>query len=391
MRKLLFIIDSLNCGGAEKSLISLFSVLDFSSYNVDLMLFKRGGSLERYLPKYVNIVSPPKLLLFLSKQRLFLNANKKLIYTIYKYHMSFNLRLYKKRLHPAQIIWKTVNGAIEVNNKEYDVAIAYSQGLPTYYLTSKVSASKKIAWINTDSYKAGYNKKFELKYYHFLNNVVVVSDTLKTIIKQFMPEIENKITKIADIINPKLVESLSEGENPFNDNYNGFRLLTIGRLVPIKGYEIALKACNLLKNEGYKFKWYIIGEGSYRSIIEKEIKKYELADYFILLGEITNPYKYIKNSDIYVQTSKFEGFGLSVAEAKILEKPIISTNFSLIYEHIENDLTGLIVEYDEYSLFYAIKRLIDSEEIRNNFSCNISKSSKYDSTSEVSKFYKLLN
>ena len=90
---------------------------------------------------------------------------------------------------------------------------------------------------------------------------------------------------------------------------------------------MAVEAACFLKKKGLAFKWYFIGEGSERKNIEKMISSYRLQNDVILLGLQTNPYPYMAQADVYVQTSRHEGFGMTIAEAKILGLPIVSTNF----------------------------------------------------------------
>lgn len=94
-------------------------------------------------------------------------------------------------------------------------------------------------------------------------------------------------------------------------------------------------------------KWYCIGEGHYRKQLEKLIIKCEMRNYFILIGVNPNPYPYMAGADIYVQTSRHEGYCLTLAKAKYLHKPIITTNFIGAYEQIVDGYNGFIVSPDE--------------------------------------------
>lgn len=114
-------------------------------------------------------------------------------------------------------------------------------------------------------------------------------------------------------------------------------------------------------------RWYCIGEGNSRKEYESTIKDNKLEKDFILLGSISNPYPYIKCSDIYVQTSRHEGYCLTLAEAKCLCKPIVTTNFIGAYEQIEDGINGFIVVPDEDDIYKNIKYIIDNKEISDSF------------------------
>ena len=171
-----------------------------------------------------------------------------------------------------------------------------------------------------------------------------------------------------------------------------FNIVTVARLVEgYKGYDIAVEACKILKDKGYKFKWYAIGEGHDREKIENRIKHNNLEKEFILLGNKDNPYPYMKKCNLYVQTSRKEGFGLTVVEAKILKKPIVCTNFATAKEIINNNIDGLIVKTDVKSLSEGIIKMIEDKEFYNNISKELMDKKVYSSINQINKFYNVIN
>ena len=129
---------------------------------------------------------------------------------------------------------------------------------------------------------------------------------------------------------------MSDQGQSYNDNYTGLRILTIGRLANQKGYDMALEACKILKEKGIEFKWYSLGIGPLKEEIEKYINENNLENNFKLLGVKSNPYPFIKDCDIYVQTSRFEGFGIAIAEARMLNKPVVTTRFDAVYNQMKD-------------------------------------------------------
>ena len=134
----------------------------------------------------------------------------------------------------------------------------------------------------------------------------------------------------------------------------------------------------------------MIGEGSERIKLEKLMQNYDVDDCFILLGSSDNPYPYIKQCDIYVQPSRFEGYCITLAEARILKKAIITTNFFGAQEQIVDGETGLIVNFDEEKLYDSIKKLIIDTKLRMKFEENLAKE-KIDTFNEMRKLYDLLD
>ena len=140
--------------------------------------------------------------------------------------------------------------------------------------------------------------------------------------------------------------------------YKGIKILTVGRLYREKGQDIIPEVARQLKREGYDFKWYLIGEGSIRKEIEKKIEEYELKDTVILLGTKTNPYRFYKDATIYVQTSRHEGFGITIAEAKVFKLPIVSTDVAGAREQLK-EKNEIIVQFAPEELAKGIKKLLE--------------------------------
>ncbi|KAB7708177.1 glycosyltransferase [Bacillus aerolatus] len=391
MKKVLFVIDSLNSGGAEKSLVSLLALFNYQKYDVDLLMFSPSGLYLPLLHEKVNLLDVPNYFMTQHNDIRSLFKNKKFKELFIRIGISCSLRnpFYKKHMHSAQISWKWIKKGIDQIKKEYDIAIAYSQGTPTYFVAEKVIAKKKICWINTDYKVAPYNKNFDEKYYEQYDNVIAVSDHNKAVFVNEMPGIVKKTSVIYDIVSPSLIKSMASSFGGFTDNFDGLRILTIGRLVDVKGYDLAIKACFKLKQQGYKIKWYAIGEGNLKSKLETMIREYQLEDTFILLGIKRNPYVFLKQCDIYVQPSRFEGYGLAIAEARILQKPIVATNFTVVTNQIKNKENGLIVDMNSESISIGIKEIIKNRNLREYLYENLSRE-RAGTEQEIEKVYSII-
>lgn len=396
MRKknIIFSIDSLHCAGAEKSLTTLLSLIDYSKYNVDLMMFGHGGMLEELVPKEVNILEPLKYTKFTEKslKDSILYTLKKGTYKMLKSRIEFSFAIRNKQYtntQKARILWKKISNVIECNPKKYDIAISYAQGLPTFYVAEKINAEKKFAWVNVSYRLEAEDKEFQSKYYDKYEKIIAVSHSAKDVFLETFPTYKDKVEIIYDINDFNLISKMANMENGYNDDFDGIRLLTIGRLANQKGYDMALEACKILKDKGIKFKWYALGKGPLKDEIEKYIKENELQDYFKLLGVKSNPYPYIKDADIYVQTSRFEGFGLAIAEARMLNIPVVTTEFDAVYNQMVQGKNGLVVDMDSESIANGILKLINDEELRNSI-VEYLKTEKKGNTEELEKFYELI-
>ncbi|PFM61155.1 glycosyl transferase [Bacillus cereus] len=391
-RKILFVIDSLQSGGAEKSLVSLLSLFDYQKYEVDLLMFSASGLYLPLLPKQVNVLDVPIIFERQAEKFKHLIKHKHFKELFIRIGASISLRnpYINKNLHAAQIVWRWVSKGMDSLKRKYDVAIAYSQGMPTYFVANKVYASQKIAWVNTDYRLAAYNRTFDLEYYKKINEIVTVSDVCKEIFIREIPSIKSKVCVVYDIISPTLIKSMADEGEGFDDQFNGLRILTIGRLVYEKGYELAIEACYKLIEEGYQFKWYVIGEGHLKNEMESMIRKYKLNDTLILLGTRTNPYPYIKQSDIYVQPSRFEGYGLALAEARMFQKPIVATDFITVHNQIKDRENGLIVKMNSTAVYEGVKEIIENSLLKKRL-CESLKKEQVGTEEEIEKIYALFN
>lgn len=361
-KEIIFIIESLGLGGAEKSLVTLLQNLDYSKYKVDLLMITEGGIFENEVLKEVSII----------RYNIFETTN-----TFHKTFLRiryFIARKIKNTLHDAEKFWKIFKNTLPPLTNKYDVAIAYSQGFSTYFTATKIIADKKYAWVNIDYKKAGYNLKFDLPYYKAFNAVITVSQEVKNglveelkTLKETLPfEIIKDITDIEILLRQSLEYNCDFDADKIN-------IVTVGRLNEQKGLSIAIEACKQLIHAGYPVQWYIIGEGNERKSLEKLIQKYNLSGSFFLKGSISNPYPYIKACDIYVQTSLFEGLCLTLIEAACLCRPIVTTNFPTAYTIIENEETGIICEMNPEAVSSSVIRLINDQELKEKFISNLAK------------------
>ena len=383
-KRILFIIDSLTVGGAEKSLLSLLSLLNPEKYRVTLWIRYRGGELEELLPVGVEILPAPKY----TATEDFLYRSSLRLYSI---HFRL-LHLLKKKRHLAEVLWKCSGWAMKAPQEVFDVAIAYQQGIPTYLLANKIQANKKVVWDNINMVGAGYDMKFNRQFYAKADHIVTVSEELQVIMRSVYPEFMEKICCIYDILSPSII--LQQAKNRIADvfSHNGKTLIvTVGRMVPQKNYPLAVETAKVLHGRRIPFMWIFVGDGSERALVESLINNYGLQQDIILVGLQVNPYPYINQCDIYVQTSSFEGFGLTIAEAKILGKPVVSTNFDVVHDQLLHEHNGLIADMTAESVADNIIRLIRDDTLRQIIIENVKAETNTTAETEIKKVEKLLD
>ena len=393
-KKLLFVIDSLHCAGAEKSLTTLLNLIDYSKYSVDLQLFGYGGEFEKLLPKQVNLLQPLEYTEFTSvplKKAVLKSINIKnfkMLCSRVKYSMKIRKSHYT-HAEKARLFWQCTEGVFPIVEKEYDIAISYAQGIPTFYVADKINAKKKFAWVNVSYRLKPLDIEFQKQFYDKYNNINAVSETTRDILLEGFPEYKDKIVVIKDINDPKFINNTANIGESYKDNFKGLKILTIGRLAPQKGYHIALEACRLLKEKGVNFRWYVLGKGPLESEIKTIIDNYDIGENFKLLGVSSNPYPYIKDCDIYVQTSVLEGFGIAIAEARMLNKPVVTTRFDAVFTQMVDRKNGLVVDINGQAVCDGILEVINNEKLRLEI-IEYLKNEKKGNVEELDKFYELI-
>ena len=392
MKKILFIMNNLNCGGAEKALVSLLKTIDYSKYEVDLLLFKQEGIFLKQVPKQVNILPEPFGYKYYDMSvinaTIELTKNGKILDAIRRLRAFFIYKSEKDTYRCGQKVWPYISKMFGKLDKKYDVAIGYLENNPIYYCIDNVYADKKIGFIHNDYDKLGLNPIGDRAYFNKLDNIVTVSEECAEVLKQRFPEYKEKVRVMYNIVSPSIINDMAKEKIELNNAE--INLVTIGRLNYQKGYDMAIEACKKLIEKGYDIKWNILGEGKERVNLENLIKKYNLEDRFILLGIRENPYPYILNADIYVQTSRFEGKSIAIDEAKILNKPILVTNFSTVKDQISDGKEGVIVDMNVDSIVIGLETLIKDKSLRDKFTKNLS-TEKLGTEQEIQIFYDLCN
>jgi glycosyltransferase involved in cell wall biosynthesis len=349
-KEILFVIESLSLGGAEKSLTVLLNNLDVNQYQLTVLLFVKHGIFLKNIPASVNVMYHPNLRLRLRERILF------------KVSKIINL----ERFHAAQWFWSLFGVSYYDVPKTFDIAIAYSQGFVTYYCATKVQANKKIAWVNTDYHKAGYYANIDLTYYQRFDDIVAVSDVALESFRKSFNQADLKAQRlhaIQDILDVELIRLMSNDPTSFNYQSNKFKLITVCRLSKEKGLDMAVDACVELKKNGLHFQWLVVGEGPMLNQLQDQIIKHEIQNELILLGAVPNPYPFMKQADVYVQTSYFEGFGIALHEAAALKLPLVATDIPAANALVRHELNGLICASNAISIAQSIMRLYQSPDL----------------------------
>ncbi|ETI67552.1 glycosyltransferase [Neobacillus vireti] len=388
-KKIVFMLINMNIGGTEKALLNMINEMPKDQYDVTIFMLEEYGGFLEFIPsevkvKYFSDYQSIKEMLNRPPQFVALNLLKK--GKVIKSLTIVFLHFITKIINNRSLFFKYIVRKYPTHDEEYDVAVAYDGPMDfiSYFVLKKIKAKKKIQWIHFDVTKTGFNPKFASKVYSKFDKVFVVSKEARKKLVYRVPVLNEKTDTFINISSPQGVIRQSKEGKGFTDSFNGLRILTVGRLSAEKGQDLAIHALARLVKDGYKVKWYCIGDGNSRREYERLIKEYNLEDKFILLGTDPNPYPYIDQCNIYVQPSRHEGYCLTLAEARYLKKPIVTTCFTGAKEQIKNGVNGLIVGISEDEIYQALVKLINDQDLRVKFSKNLA-------TEKSNNKYKMIN
>ena len=340
--RVLFIIESLAGGGAEKVLAVLTKHFNYEKYEITVCSIADGGiyceEVKRKATCYKPIISYKGSFLCL----LWNKIKYKLIYSFL----------------PLVLVYKWF---IPQGN---DVEIAFCEGYVTKLLAHANSKAKKMAWVHTDLKDNPWPIKLgifhdideEKRFYSAFNKIICVS---KSACQSFINlyGFENKTITVYNPIDASDICS-KIGQKKRGKDRN-IRLISVGRLVPQKGFDRLLKVVKRLYDKGYPIHLSILGDGNERETLEKYMESYNMQSYVSLPGFLENPYQEMSESDLFVCSSRAEGFSLVIAEAMVLGIPVISTYCSGPNELLQEGKYGLLVENSEEGLYQGIKKLLD--------------------------------
>ena len=376
-KKILFVINTLGHAGAEVALSGLLNALDKTKYDISLYVLLGQGELMSQIPPEVKILNKKynelSVLCAQGKRNMMKTVLKSCLRrtTIIRRFPYIIKNLFKmiknKQILTEKLLWRIVADGADRFSEEYDLAVAYLEGGSAYYTADYVKAKKKAAFVHVDYIKAGYSRSLDLKSYMFYDRIFAVSDEVKQSFLKVYPEFFSKTKIFHNLIDIEKIKKRAAEEGGFEDNFDGIRLLTVGRLTWQKAYEVAIDAMALLKKQYNNVKWYVLGEGSQREFLEKRISKLKLEDDFILMGAVNNPFPYYVQCDIYVHATRFEGKSIAIQEAQTLGCAIVASDCSGNREQINNEEDGLLCQFDAVSIKDAILELINDKEKRVRF------------------------
>lgn len=376
-KKILFVINTLGRAGAETALMELLRCMDPKQYEISMFVLTGRGEMVKDLPDYVHLLNTQydssPVLDDKGKRKLLLGTFRCLIKRGVGLRLSGyllkNMTDMLKKGHVAadKLMWRVWSDAAPVSSKTYDMAVAFLEGGATYYVADHVKAAKKAAFIHIDYGMAGYNRKLDKDCYQAFQQIFTVSDEVRSSFIKVYPELADKTRVFHNMVNQEAIRKKAQLGPGFTDAYQGFRILTVGRLTQQKALEVSIEAMKLLKERGREARWYVLGEGDQREKLQKRIKNLGLEEDFILYGAVDNPYPYFAQTDLYVHATRYEGKSIAVQEAQTLACAILVSDCNGNREQVTDGVDGRVCQFTPESICEQIIWLMDHPQERERY------------------------
>lgn len=360
-KKVLFLNHTLGAGGAEKVLVNLVNHMS-DKYDVTVMTVIDTGVFKKDLVPNVTYKTMFKIPFKKgnddNKSGSLLNGASKIKKTAAKCYS------FMWKFMPTKLLYKW-----KIKEK-YDIEVAFLEGICAKIISSSNQDSKKYSWIHVDvinenkSDAVFLNLNSAKKCYNKFNKVVCVSNQVRERFIEKYEYDENKVVVKHNAINTKeIIEKASKKINI--DIPKEFKLVTIGRLSKQKGYDRLVSIAKKLKKDKIPFHLWIIGVGPKEQELKQYVEENNLTKEVEFLGFQKNPFPYLKAADLFVCSSRAEGFSTVACEATVLGVPIVTTNCSGMEELLGKSEYGIITENSEKALYKGLKEiLIDDKKYK---------------------------
>ena len=353
--KLLFRHRSMEMGGVEKVMLSIVNNLNPEKFEITVCLNLNQGELRNEFPPHI--------------RKLYLAEGKE--------DFSKNIILQKIQLYQRKKKLEKLRKNTEIIDKQYlkeyfDIEIGMTYNDFESVLNSSNKNSKKIGWFHSEINVPGLKPLLPeiLKQFPQFDVMVYCSQKIKDLMHIHHPDLHFPREKV--IINAISIEEIkvkaAEKIEPFSEKPS---FVSVGRLHYRKGYHKLIEAHTKLIREGHDHQILIVGEGEHRQNLEKLIKENKVERTFILLGNKMNPYPYIKNADFFILPSESEAWPLVIAEALILQKPIIATDTGDVSMMIAPEKTGILIPYKVEEMYYSMKRFLTDKPLISEIKSNL--------------------
>lgn len=356
-KKIIFVSQALWIGGIETALVNLINKLDYNKYEVTCLVTENYLDMAERLTKNCRlIVADRHSLVTFTKPYKF-----KKLYDILEEPQGAT-RFRRFLWHILNILFKALENHLysgyikeQLKDESFDTAVIYSDRVAEITVKA-INAKKFLMFYHHGAMRKEYHDQYG---YKKSEKIIAVSDNIAKKLKAYRKKCAQKIVTVNNVIDiDSIIEKSKEPVEEGLFSENTFNIVSCGRLAKEKGFDLAVEACRLLVENNHKnINWIFVGDGPQKESIEKQIALYGLENYIKLTGMKKNPYPYIARADLFVQPSRVEAFGLTIAEAMVLGVPVLSTQTDGAKEIFAVKDNGFLCKISGEDIFKGIEKM----------------------------------
>lgn len=363
MKKILIVSKAFATGGIESSLVNLANELQ-KYYRVDILAYDPTGITKERLHESVRILPVSWRLNALGTPLKRALKSKEPAFVLFRLAATIWTKVFSNRL---PIAW-----AIQHQEKltGYDLAISFHQEMGKHTVASGfsrvvdrcVEAKCKVAWLHYDSTAIDLDSSFNNPFYEKMNKIVCVSRSLKEGFVKKFPQFRDKTEYCYNFLDEIALEEKSRQPQTVAYPPGSRVCFSASRLAEEKALVRGIRCLAPVFREHRQWVWYIAGEGPEKEKMENTIRREGLEKQIILLGNLENPYPYMKQADLLMNVSYHEAAPMVFLEARALGVPIFATRTSSAEELVEEPQCGFVCENSEEGMYRAFRDLMDNPE-----------------------------
>lgn len=358
-KKVIFVTKALWIGGIETALVNLLNHLDYEKYDVTLMLLHAElDMLEK--------VNPLCRVLVIDREKTY--TFKKAYRYSRLYHLTEETehpsKLHKVMMWAVPIIKWIENGLYIhyiydlMKDEHFDTAIIYSDVVAETAIKA-IKADKFLMFYHHGAMRHVYHDQIA---YEKCEKIIAVSENQANELKKFVPSAADKIMVIHNLTDVDGIRMRAAQSTKEHFDKTKFNIVSVGRVSHEKGMDIAVRVCAKLVSDGFDHvRWWIVGDGPAMKEVMDTIAETRMENHVIMVGMQSNPYPYIRQADLYVQPSRFEGYPMTILEALIIGQPVVSTDNNGAKEILQIGKTGFLCPIDVIVFADILKSLLHSE------------------------------
>lgn len=365
-KRILFVSEALWIGGIETALVNLLNRMDYEKYEVTLLLRRAifDGDMRERVPAQCRVIA-------------FDREDGKYRYA-HLYHLTEEpenpSRLHRAMMWAVPAIKWMENWLYiryirnQMRDEHFNTCVIYSD-VAVETAVRAIKAEKILLFYHHGAMRKVWHDEIG---YRKAEKIIAVSGAVEQKLRAFRPKYADKMMTIHNLTDVEGIRA--KGAEPIPEVFakEKFNIVSCGRLSREKGMDLAVEACAELVKMGHdNIHWWIVGGGPAENEVLAKITELHMVDYVTMLGMKSNPYPYIRQAELYVQPSRFEGYPMTILEALILGQPVVSTNNTGAKEILQDGVTGVLCEISAQSVAEIIHGLLMDTAMLENLRKNV--------------------